>query len=445
MTGAANADVARSTSQQAIPSSSAEAENTVPITSDEESLEDGLPVGPPSPNEGAPACPAKGGSDSNPALDDEDTIPLAKRRRSMLARSSGATPESSFEEAAAPHRQAEGSAAVGAGTEPEVVTLLEDTDDEKQEAAGTQGGVKREERLEEPAVEEKKEDSVEYIELSSEGEDEDVAEQPMAGGRGPTEQQQMDGKAGPSQISRPNGGNGLSHKPVLGAKASRTPNLDVPYEFSSREAATAFNKGFKKPRVPHGMGAYAIQKRARELLNKVPPPKPAVVQKTQSAWHSAAMAWRQKNMPSETEVKRRQQEDAARMNAAAQKLRSHRTPAEHAQRAQAAGGGASRLASAPVPVPSAPPPADAPEMEWRSYYRIVNQAKAAAASSFAQVLRTFKVPVLNPTGVKNAYRAAVRMYHPDSNSKDRAWSTAREKLEAEEIMKIINEKKPDDL
>ena len=62
-----------------------------------------------------------------------------------------------------------------------------------------------------------------------------------------------------------------------------------------------------------------------------------------------------------------------------------------------------------------------------------------------QVLRAFGVPCPDPSRVKDAYRQAVRMYHPDSNSRERAWASAESKLEAEEAMKVINERKPEDL
>lgn len=48
-------------------------------------------------------------------------------------------------------------------------------------------------------------------------------------------------------------------------------------------------------------------------------------------------------------------------------------------------------------------------------------------------------------GLKEGYRQAVRMYHPDSNSKERLWGNPEQKMECEEIMKIINERKPEKL
>jgi curved DNA-binding protein CbpA len=60
------------------------------------------------------------------------------------------------------------------------------------------------------------------------------------------------------------------------------------------------------------------------------------------------------------------------------------------------------------------------------------------------VLRVFSVPC-EAGRLREGYRQAVRMYHPDSNSKDRGWSTLEQKLECEEIMKVINERKPSTL
>jgi hypothetical protein len=61
-----------------------------------------------------------------------------------------------------------------------------------------------------------------------------------------------------------------------------------------------------------------------------------------------------------------------------------------------------------------------------------------------QVLRAFKVPC-DPLRLKEAYRTAVRMYHPDSNSKEKVWRTEEQREQAEEVMKVINERKPDSL
>jgi len=194
------------------------------------------------------------------------------------------------------------------------------------------------------------------------------------------------------------------------------------------------------------MGASAIQKRAKELLHGMTSQSPAAAKKTQNAWHNAALAWRQKNKPSEEDVKRRQKEDFVRMT---ETKKSLKTPAQRAQAdGRESGSGASGgifSGGSGMPAGLVPPSEGAPEIEWRGFYRAYNQAKVQGAASFVQVLRTFKVPVADPARVKEAYRVAVRMYHPDSNSKDRVWSTSTEKTAAEEVMKIINEKKPDDL
>ena len=89
------------------------------------------------------------------------------------------------------------------------------------------------------------------------------------------------------------------------------------------------------------------------------------------------------------------------------------------------------------------PDEDATESEWKAYFRMYHTLRIADASSFVQVLRAFNVPCSDPKKIKTAYMQAVRMYHPDSNSKSRKWSSARGKAEAEEIMKLINSRKPE--
>jgi hypothetical protein len=189
-------------------------------------------------------------------------------------------------------------------------------------------------------------------------------------------------------------------------------------------------------------------------------PKAGQVVKTQAAWHSAAMAWRQKNKPSAGELTARHAEEAARLAAAhAAAAASLRNPQRRVQaEAGAAAAGEGGAGGAPPRAQQAqqaqqaraqlppPPPRGASESDLRAYYRQASAAKAAGAASFVQVLRAFGVPCPDQARVKDAYRLAVRMYHPDSNSRDRAWGPGAEgKLEAEEVMKLINERKPEGL
>lgn len=152
-----------------------------------------------------------------------------------------------------------------------------------------------------------------------------------------------------------------------------------------------------------------------------------------SAWLNAAMAWRQKNMPSPIELKKRKDEMSRRMSEAARKRHAKTYPCAYQPGEDAVG----------FNVPEKPAD-DACEADWKVYFRLRHAARLAHATSFVQVLRTFDVPCVDPKKIKFAYMQAVRMYHPDSNSKSRCWSTAREKVEAEEIMKLINQRKPDD-
>ena len=69
------------------------------------------------------------------------------------------------------------------------------------------------------------------------------------------------------------------------------------------------------------------------------------------------------------------------------------------------------------------------------------QRRIEPAPTLFEALKLLGVPFDDSSTVKDAYRLAVRMYHPDSNSKERVWSTAVEKIQAEEVMKIINERK----
>ena len=165
------------------------------------------------------------------------------------------------------------------------------------------------------------------------------------------------------------------------------------------------------------------------------------VPSVRSAWLSAAMAWRQKNMPSPSELKKRKAEVSQRISEAARKRTSQPKPHifgeanydKHAFDAE-------QMA---VQVPPRPAQ-NASEADWQMYFRLYHSSRIAQASSFVQVLRAFNIPCGDPKKIKVAYMQAVRMYHPDSNSKSRCWSTPRQRAEAEEIMKLINQRKPDD-
>lgn len=162
-----------------------------------------------------------------------------------------------------------------------------------------------------------------------------------------------------------------------------------------------------------------------------------------TAWLSAAMAWRQKNMPSASELKKRRAEVSQRISEAARKRNS------------ACNNTTSRRMGRDTRQPHVQPtvehkplvmPTDcASEAEWKAYFRMHHTLRIERATSFVQVLRAFNIPCSDPKKIKMAYMQAVRMYHPDSNSKARKWSSARGKAEAEEIMKLINSRKPDSL
>ena len=152
-----------------------------------------------------------------------------------------------------------------------------------------------------------------------------------------------------------------------------------------------------------------------------------------SAWLNAAMAWRQRNMPSPMELKKRKAEMSRRMSEAARKRHAKPRPSTF----QSGQGGVV------MNIPEKPSD-DASEADWKVYFRLHHSARISQATSFVQVLRMFDVPCVDPKKIKFSYMQAVRMYHPDSNSKSRCWRTGREKAEAEEIMKLINQRKPDD-
>ncbi|KAG7672898.1 hypothetical protein Ndes2526B_g08573 [Nannochloris sp. 'desiccata'] len=246
--------------------------------------------------------------------------------------------------------------------------------------------------------------------------------------------------------------------------------LDTPYEFQSWEAASEFKRKFHSGGSTSGIlrpssrgypaiNQSAVDKRAKQILHEMTQVKQQAVQKSQVAWTAAALKWREKNKPSEAELKRRAQEDSARASEAARR-RAKITPMAHSARAAESeggrnnrgGGGRGNYNNTSIggvindkdDPPPPRPAANAPELERRSYYRNIAQRKVAHASSFAQVLNLLGVPCDDPLQIKYSYRIAVRMFHPDSNSKEKVWNTPEEKVQAEEVMKIINERKERD-
>eukprot|EP00887_Chlorella_sp_A99_P001936 scaffold18.g1936.t1 len=245
----------------------------------------------------------------------------------------------------------------------------------------------------------------------------------------------------------------------------------TPLPAADVEAAPLFSEGHKgfvfvpPHRLRHLTSQAAIQRKAKELLKEAEQATAADREKQNEAWKSAAMAWRQKNKPSDEVLKAAKKAEAARVaraTAAARGRKPGYVPVgayvDHAangtpmgeppptargarRRARARGGsGAGKQERAPAVQPDE----EAPEADWRAYHRSVAQDKVARATTFEQVLRAFGVPC-DPGRLKDAYRQATRMYHPDSNSSARLWQTPADKVEAEEVMKIINERKPADL
>ncbi|KAL6770083.1 hypothetical protein ACKKBG_A33535 [Auxenochlorella protothecoides x Auxenochlorella symbiontica] len=189
-----------------------------------------------------------------------------------------------------------------------------------------------------------------------------------------------------------------------------------------------------------GLGIHRARSRAGPSQPAAPPgQQQAAVQ--EAAWRAAAAAWRQRNAPSASELTAAQRQAsaaAAASLAAAAAARRMRTPA---QRAAAAAGPGSGHGGAPPP-PSLPRPGpEAPEGDWRAFFRAKHQA-AAAGRRFEELLTRFGVPEARGAGLRERYRTALRLYHPDSNSAGRAWACPRQQMECEEIMKIINAQKP---
>lgn len=169
-----------------------------------------------------------------------------------------------------------------------------------------------------------------------------------------------------------------------------------------------------------------------------------------SAWLNAAMAWRQKNMPSPAELKRRKadaakraaKESAARKSQAKEfRFRANIAVERERQRLDFDLQSSQQSFAAD---PSIVRPADTASVEeWQAFFRAYHGSRIQNAASFVQVLRAFGIKCDDPKKIKIAYMQAVRMYHPDSNSKSRTFRTARDRLEAEEIIKLINHRKPD--
>ena len=241
--------------------------------------------------------------------------------------------------------------------------------------------------------------------------------------------------------------------------------LDAPHEFQSREVASEFIRKFSTCSSSKGsilrpssrgypaINQSAVDKRAKQIFQEMTQTKQQAVQKSQVAWTAAALKWREKNKPSEAELKRRAQEDSARVSEAARR-RAKLTPMAHSARAAefegsknhknfSSRGGSSNggIINDKDDPPPPRPAANAPELERRSYYRTIAQRKVTHAHSFAHVLNLLGVPCDDDSQIKYSYRIAVRMFHPDSNSKEKVWNTPEEKVQAEEVMKIINERK----
>ena len=181
--------------------------------------------------------------------------------------------------------------------------------------------------------------------------------------------------------------------------------------------------------------------------NEARQPAPSTVG---SAWLNAAMAWRQKNMPSASELKRRKA-DAAHRAAKESAARKSRAKEFRFRANLAVERERQRLDFDPLSPqhsfaadPSIVRPADtAPAEQWQAFFRAYHGSRIRNAASFVQVLRAFGIPCDDPKKIKLAYMQAVRMYHPDSNSKTRKSRTPRDRLEAEEIIKLINQRKPE--
>jgi hypothetical protein len=181
--------------------------------------------------------------------------------------------------------------------------------------------------------------------------------------------------------------------------------------------------------------------------NEARQPAPSTVG---SAWLNAAMAWRQKNMPSASELKRRKA-DAARRAAKESAARKSRAKEFRFRANIAVERERQRLDFDPLSPkhsfaadPSIVRPADTASAEqWQTFFRAYHGSRIRNAASFVQVLRAFGIPCDDPKKIKVAYMQAVRMYHPDSNSKTRTFRTPRDRLEAEEIIKLINQRKPE--
>jgi hypothetical protein len=114
---------------------------------------------------------------------------------------------------------------------------------------------------------------------------------------------------------------------------------------------------------------------------------PGEVRKEKAAWHSAAMAWRTKNLPTGPELNARKAEAAEKQSAAIKKrLATPRSRAESEKQRQgrAAKGALPRGRAAPPATPQRPD-LTACEADKRTYYRQVNQMRVEKATTFSQV------------------------------------------------------------
>ncbi|GAB4816767.1 hypothetical protein N2152v2_003813 [Parachlorella kessleri] len=210
----------------------------------------------------------------------------------------------------------------------------------------------------------------------------------------------------------------------VGSQQPRTQQQGA-FQFQDPEAARQFKRAFTQP-VQGKLGASLRAARKQGFTSG-------------AAWEQAAQAWRQKNNPTQQELR------AAHERQRAQQARPKPTTWRPAEAAAAAAGHAGPAGAGKVP--PAPAPLDLqelrglPEGERRGRYREYNQLRVAGCASFLQVLLAFKVSC-DASSLKEGYKRAVRMYHPDSNSKDRLWASAEQQMECEEIMKIINDRKP---
>ncbi|GAB4822249.1 hypothetical protein N2152v2_009295 [Parachlorella kessleri] len=187
----------------------------------------------------------------------------------------------------------------------------------------------------------------------------------------------------------------------------------------------------------------------------------------QDSWRHAAQAWRQKHMPTAHELLRAQQgqagpvhaEATARSAASGQQRgsRASRQPGKGGQPWADVSAGTSRKAKGQGPQkqeqqqqqPVGPwrllsmslPASQVPQKGRQGWFREHHQRRVAGCVAFDAVLQAFGV-ACDASNLREAYRQAVRRFHPDSNSRERLWATPDQREECEEILKIINQRKP---